>query len=471
MQRLNFADINIQHILIFSAIILGAILGIYIGYNGASKLIIGGLLGAIFFVLSIMRPWVAVAAFFALIPLENLFVLQGSLTATLSKLMGAYLIFLVIITGSLKYIHEVFINKKVLVLVLYGALGIISVAVSKHKDYGIPLLITLWLYIFLYFVFIIMIRDIKTLYYATWALLAGGIISIISPYFFGFGRVGGYELKRYGGLWGDQNEFAALLLVLIPLSIMNFFMDQKLIYKVISAITSLILLTGLILTYSRGGFISLFLMLVLAMFKIVSGKNRTKILAISVPCIIVAFIIFYYAFADQFLARMETLSVLSSSESAQTEGSLKQRYFYYFQLAPKLFMQHPVFGVGFREFVFSNPYGQVTHNTYLEVLVGMGVIGFIPFVAILFLSWKDLRSAQKFNNNNPFVHSYAVALEIGFLGYLFASMFLTLDLNKVLWMSIALTSVVLNLSRIYSGTQTTNKVTNRNYKTLGVTYY
>lgn len=470
MQRLNLTKLSIQHMLIFTAILLGAILGIYIGYNGASKLIIGVIAGAIFFILTIVRPWIAVAAFLALIPLENLFVLHGAFTTTLSKLMGAYLVFLVIVTGSIKYINEVFINKKVLLLLLYGALAIISVSVSNHKDYGFPLLISLWLSIILYFIIIMMVRDIKTLNYATWALFIGGIFSVISPYFFGFGSVGDYTLKRYGGLWGDPNEFAALLLILIPLSIMIFFTDHKLINKIISAMTSLVLLWGLILTYSRGGFLSLGLMLILAMYKLVTGKNRLKILAISIPCIIITFIIFYYTFADQFLARMETLRVLENSSAVRTEGSLSQRYVYYFQLSPKLFMQHPVFGVGFREFIFNNPYGQVTHNTYLEVLVGMGALGFIPFTTILFLSWKDLRSAQKIKNNDPFVHSYAVALEIGFVGYLFAALFLSLDINKVLWMSIALSSVVLNMSRIQSGMQVKVDVANRNYRNVGVRY-
>jgi O-antigen ligase len=449
MQRTNLANTNFQYVLILAGVLLGAVMGLFLGFNGVSKIIIVGLLGVAYVILTLMRPWIAVAIFFALVPLETLFVLQGSVTTTLTKLTGAYLVVLVLLTGSLKYIQDVFSSRKVLAMILFAAAAVISVMASRDIYFSLPLLLTLCLSIILCFVLILLVREQRILYLATWALILGGAFSIISPVFFNFGRAAGYGLRRYGGLWGDQNEFCALLLAMVPLAVLNIVISRGKIYKFVSIAVSAILTIGVVLTYSRGGFLALCVMAVLAIFKLSSGKNRIKILAISIPCMIVAFALIYYFFSEEIIARMETLNVLSNKETIAQDESLNLRYFFYFQLAPEIFSEHPILGVGLRQIIHYNPFHYYAHNTYLEVLTGTGLVGFIPFMLILFFTWKELRTVQKYTSDNGFyLRSYAGALEIGFLGYLFAGMFVSLDLNKMLWLIISIAAVVFNLYRI-----------------------
>jgi O-antigen ligase len=342
----------------------------------------------------------------------------------------------------------------VLAMCLFGGITILSVMVSDDPSFSLPLLLTLSLSIVLCFVLILMIRDMKTLYMATWALLIGGVISIISPIFFQLGRAGGYGLTRYGGLWGDMNEFAALLLVMIPLSVMNIIVSRGKIYKFVSIAISATLTIGVVLTYSRGGFLALCVMIVLAIFKISTGRNRIKILAISIPCMIAAFALIFYFFSADIVARMETLSVLSNQDMVAKDDSLRLRYYFYFELAPKIFSEYPILGVGLRQIILHNPYHYVTHNTFLEVLTATGIMGFIPFILMIFLTWKELRTVEKSEGSeNFFLRSYASALEIGFLGYLFAGLFVSLDLNKMLWLTISIAAVVFNLYKIQARTE------------------
>jgi O-antigen ligase len=448
---------------IFSGLILALLIGYFIGFNGASKLIIAGLLGAVFLIITITRSWIAVAIFFALVPLEKLFVIEGSITSTMTKLMGAYLVFLVIVTGAIRHINDVFSNKKSLAMLLFGGVAIISVMASKDIPFSLPILVGLWLSIILVFVMVLMIRDTSTLRIATWALLLGGAASIISPILFQYGNVGGYELKRYGGLWGDQNEFAALLLVLIPLSIVHTINGTKKIYKIISVCIGVTLIAGLILTYSRGGYLALCVMMMLALVKFSTGKKRMKLLAVAIPCMIIAVIIIYYTSAESIIGRMETLKFLTSKESISREGSLNARYYFYFELTPKVFSEHPLLGLGLRQIMLNNPYGYVTHNTFFEVLTGTGLIGLIPFLMIIFLTWKELKTVEKYEEGKDlYLYSYASALEIGFIGYLFAGLFLSLDLNKMLWLAISISSVLLNLSRMKAGQELRYREKSRN---------
>lgn len=112
----------------------------------------------------------------------------------------------------------------------------------------------------------------------------------MSPIFFGRGSL--IDEKRYGGLWGDQNEFAAMLLVMIPLSVALFYTSRKGFVKLLLLGCSIMLIVGLSLTYSRGGYLAFGVMIVYALFKFVTGKNRAKILAITVPCLIFGSVIF-----------------------------------------------------------------------------------------------------------------------------------------------------------------------------------
>lgn len=454
MQRTNLANTNLQYILILAGVLLAGVLGLFLGFNGVSKLVVVGLLGIAYIILTIMRPWIAVAIFFALVPLDTLFVLQGSVTATMTKMAGAYLVLLVFFTGSLKYIHDVFSSQKILVMFLFGGITILSVMVSEDPSFSLPFLLTLSLSIILCFVLILLIRDTRTLYLATWALLLGGVFSIISPIFFQLGRAEGYGLTRYGGLWGDQNEFCALLLVMLPLSVLNIIVSRGKIYKIISIFMSTVLTIGVVITYSRGGFLAFCLMVVLGIFKLSTGRNRIKILAISIPCMILAFALIYYFFSEEIIARMETLSVLSSKETVAKDDSLRLRYYFYFELAPKIFSEYPILGVGLKQIILHNPYHYVTHNTFLEVLTATGILGFIPFILMLFLTWKELRTVEKSaGSENFYLRSYANALEIGFLGYLFAGVFVSLDLNKMFWLTISIAAVVFNLYKIQARTR------------------
>lgn len=436
--------------LISVIVILGMVISLQMSQEGSMPITLLALLAIPAIILFIKYPWMAIAIFFMLIPLENLYVYRGSMTASTTKLFGALLFGLLITSGSLKYISETFFNKKGIWMLIFGGTALLSIFLSNDVRLEKASLITLWLSIILYFVLIMMMRNTRTLHLATIGLIIGGVLSILSPMVLGIGSV--LEEKRYGGLWGDQNEFAAMLLVLIPLSIALFYTTKKGLVKMLLLGCSIMLIAGLALTYSRGGYLAFGVMIILAMFKFITGKNRAKILAIAIPCLIIGSVIFYYTFGNEFIARMETLRHLESRESLRGEGSLNQRFYYYFELGPKIFAEDPIFGVGFRGFILHNPRGQISHNTYIEVLTGTGLVGFIPFIIILYMTWRETRRVERYastEGNEGYLWCYANALELGLISYLLAGMFISLDINKMTWLLVTLSAVILNISRIH----------------------
>jgi len=256
-----------------------------------------------------------------------------------------------------------------------------------------------------------------------------------------------------GGLWGDQNVFAAILLTILPLSLVFYLTERKRIYKLIFGAIFLILLVGFLLTYSRGGFLAFLILILLTIPKVLMSKQRARILALVIPIIIVLFSIFYITIADKYISRVETLRVLESEDVNVIEGAMKRRYIYYFQVAPKLFAEDPISGVGLGGFVHYNTvWKQNAHNTFLEVLTGTGLVGFIPFVMIIYLSWREMRRVQRASKHVKdlsLLYYYSTALELGFIALLVTSLFISLDFNKVLWLSITLGSVIVNILRTY----------------------
>lgn len=438
-------------ILLIALIALGALAGILIGIYGFSPLIVAAPLALVFFLITVNKPWIALSAFFLLVPLENLFILEAEFRATSSKLIGAYLIFLMLICGRLKYISEVFRHKKTLWIIGFLLAALISALFSDVASDLLENLLRLFIFTALYIVLIVMIRDMKTLTYCIQALVAGAALSVLSPLIIGTGGSGAIDLQRYGGLWGDQNEFAAILLVIIPFSLMLYQYERKKIIKTLYGASFIIILIGFFLTYSRGGFLAFVVLFLLASYRIIKSKHRVKILAILIPAVIVLSAVFYNTIADEYISRVETLRAIQNNESASVDGSIKNRYVFYFEVAPQIFFQNPIVGVGPGGFIHYNTHrNQVAHNTYLEILTGMGLLGFIPFLVILYLTWRELKETQ-FTSNRinelNLLYYYSTALEFGYIALLVAGMFISLDLNKILWLSITLSTVMANILR------------------------
>jgi len=458
MLRLNLADQNLKILLLIVLVIMGIAAGIFISIHGFSPLIAAAPFALVFFLLTINKPWIALFLFFLLVPLENLYVLEGSYHATSTKLVGGYLVFLVLITGNFRYLPEIFKNKKALWIIGFMLASVISILFSDIQSLLFGNLIRLLILLSLYFVLILMIRDITTLKYCFIALILGGVLSVLSPIVLGFGRVGGSSLERYGGLWGDQNVFAAILLTILPLSLVFFLKERKRLYKIIFAAVFLIILGGFFLTYSRGGFIAFLFLAIITLYKVLKNKHRTKILLVAIPLMIAMSAVFYNTVADNYISRVESLRALQKNSPEITESSLNKRYIYYFKIAPKLFSENPIFGTGIGGFRHYNTYyDQNSHNTYLEILTGTGIIGFIPFMMILYLSWRELKKVQyasRHIKDLSLLYYYSTALELGFLALLITGLFIVLDFNKILWLSVVFSSVMINILRNYTKAQT-----------------
>ena len=99
------------------------------------------------------------------------------------------------------------------------------------------------------------------------------------------------------------------------------------------------------------------------------------------------------------------------------EGDGEARVYLY-EEAWKLFLQHPIFGVGYANFGPMH-YGVYTHSTYAEILSCTGLMGFVPFVCYYLYISRELKkgvrldNAKRLSTNHHLVLVFIVLLLLG----------------------------------------------------------
>jgi O-antigen ligase len=268
--------------------------------------------------------------------------------------------------------------------------------------------------------------------------------------------------SRTVGLAGDANFFAAIQVASVPL-------QAILATRVQRGSTRLLVLGGLAVTVgsvvtslSRGGLLALGAVFVLLMFQPARAffrtpaRKRAFILATAV------------GMAVLLAASYSALSARTSSLFTTGDGGSGRTNLW--RAAITGWHEHPVTGMGFGAFIgqsnalllrtpgvdFSayalRPGGQFVHNAYLESLVELGVVGAALFLGVLTAMALALRRTARraAAAGAPFVAAVSRALLLSVAGFAFASIFLSTETNRALWiligLSLALPRVLLKAS-------------------------
>jgi len=267
------------------------------------------------------------------------------------------------------------------------------------------------------------------------------------------------SLDRLSGTIGNPNELAAALVVGLALSFGLAANAPRSPLLRLGAITAgTLCLTGVFLTASRAGLVALAAAAVAAV--LISGRWRVAATAVA---IVLAFATIGYFTAA---ASPETQERITSVESVGRTDL--------WGVGRRMVEDKPALGVGagnFQvssihyllepgaverdEFIVDDP--KVAHNTYLEVLAELGVVGLALFVAILVFSFgcasKALRifSGAGDRRMELLTRSVMVAL----IGLLTADIFNSGQYHKELWLLLGLCPPLLAIARSDGGAQAT----------------
>jgi O-antigen ligase len=189
---------------------------------------------------------------------------------------------------------------------------------------------------------------------------------------------------------------------------------------------------------------------------LMGGRWRIRVLAV---CgLLAALAVVYFAFVASLPAKERVLNVSSGGGSGRLD---------LWTVGLRMIEAHPVRGVGSGQFATSSVHyllrpgviergdlilstPKVAHNTYLNVVAELGIVGGVLFAAILvFCTACMVGAVRRFRlDGDERMEILARGLVVGLGGYLVTLMFISENYKKLLWILLALGPVLLAVARL-----------------------
>jgi O-antigen ligase len=275
-----------------------------------------------------------------------------------------------------------------LIFAIFSLLSVLwAYDVNLVLDYSTRIIVIL---INLYVLFILLSK-----YNLTDSILIGVIIGSFYNYLISLNFiVPNYEIYEFGrfiGSVGNPNKLSKIMTISIFSSIMLLITKERIfIFKWGLILNVFLALFVIFMTASKQAII---LAPILILFSINYGKGKIKnILLIAV------FIIGLYKVATDFLPNVEFLEIFKKFEyrivsfyetiyGTSSGASTSEREYLLFR-GIEIFSERPIFGAGMNNFRFFEL--KYAHNNYIELLVGVGLIGTIIFYRLYFVVIKKI---------------------------------------------------------------------------------
>ena len=335
-------------------------------------------------------------------------------------------------------------------IILYGVLVLNSS--FMYPEYSFPFFIeSLKVFILFFLIVNLVVTERKLMIFVSMIAAMGAAISLIGIYQHvkGMGVVYASEgIVRVCGPFLDPNDFASHLISIIPLVMCLFWYTKAIMPKLMLLFISSLLVIALVFTYSRGGAVGLGIVLIGVFIELLFQKRKTK--WIYIGGVIFMAIISISLIPENYRQRLQTVTI--------TKESAIQSRLDAWQTGFEMMKSKPWIGIGLATYKYNYaPYAPpgvdprrmlVAHNMFINVGAESGIPSLAVFLLIILISFWDMVTALKDSARNGlyFVASLSKFLIISLLGFLACSVFLSIQWVPILWILLALSVVIKNVS-------------------------
>lgn len=240
---------------------------------------------------------------------------------------------------------------------------------------------------------------------------------------------GGSHLVRGFVKFGDNNHFAVMLVMAIPLLLYMSSYAKHPLLRLGALAAAIITIAAVIGTHSRGGFVA---MTAVALWLVLTSRKRLPALTV-----FIAGVIFVVAIAPSaWTQRMETIQEAEQDSSFMTRVEA-------WQVSSAIALHNPVLGggfhavatqpvwdrfkgqqglLGFVDVGFVSDVFRAAHSIYFEVLGDMGFLGFFIFMALLLNALKNSIQINRMAKQGGLDLEWAVDLSRSLAATIFAFM-------------------------------------------------
>lgn len=225
------------------------------------------------------------------------------------------------------------------------------------------------------------------------------------------------------GVFEDPNDLALAFVIIVPFFLSRIFSRTFILWKLLPAALVVLLVWGVYLTNSRGGFLALLAAIAFYFIKkskyVVTGGIVAAILG-----------------TPLFLFAPSRVGLISAEESSAV-GRL-DAWYYGFQL-----LKHsPLFGAGMN--MFTDDYPLTAHNSFVLAFSELGLVGFFFWIGLIYTAFKSLSLVQK---RHAGLAPYAYGLQAALIGLCAGVFFLSRTYIMLPYLLCALSVAVLNIAR------------------------
>src|SRR6266496_1194670 len=235
----------------------------------------------------------------------------------------------------------------------------------------------------------------------------------------------------------DPNFYSQILVAALPFGLIFAFVGRSKRIRVVAAALCIPLMAGIVLSFSRGAALTVFL-LGFSLFFLRYLKLRYAVLFVAV---LIAVLVSMPGYMNRVLS-VGTVSSHKADDSMRQRSGIVRTGF-------EVFLRHPVLGVGVGQApnyieisgmgYSAGRRGLAPHNTYLELLVESGIVGFTCFMAIVVVMIRNLlRSGRYWLGKRPEYAQLCMVCMLSVGAFLATSLFLHLAFPRYFWLLMGL---------------------------------
>lgn len=296
-------------------------------------------------------------------------------------------------------------------------------------------------------IFIVMINVVRTesrlkaLLFLGLAACIWLSVEALNDYRQGLMTVEGYRASGRGtGIFGNTNDMALHLVTMLPISIALVFGAKGLGRKVFFGACSALAIAAIVLSYSRGAFLGMVVVLIYFTIKL-GGSHRIEILLAILGVGIVLMLLAPSGYGGRLLSIfMPSLDPAGSADARR--GELFRSIY--------IALRHPLLGIGMGNYQPEMSYrGLVTHNSYTQVAAEAGMLALASYLMFIISPFRKLgqiaRETLAARRDSSFYY-LAIGLQASLIAYMVSSFFLSVAFN---WYVFYLVGYAVCLRRLY----------------------
>lgn len=266
-------------------------------------------------------------------------------------------------------------------------------------------------------------------------------VGAINDYRLGLLTVEGYRVAGRGtGIFGNTNDMALYLVTMFPIAIAFMLSAGGKGRRIASGLCAALILAAIVLSYSRGAFIGLLVVLVFFAMKL--GRSNRLAIAAGIVVLGLGFLIFAPGNYG-----MRVLSIfVPSLDPVGSADARRAELFRSIYVA----IRHPLLGIGMGNYAPQMSLrGIVTHNSYTQVAAELGLAALVCYIAFILEPLRKVgqmaRELQATNGTSRFYY-LTIGIQAALLGYLVSSFFVSVPF---LWYVYYLVGYAVCLRRIH----------------------